>query len=352
MKLYACGNCGSPVYFENDVCTDCSHWLGYLAGADQMVALSPNASPWQPFSNSPHSYRYCANHQHRVCNWLIPLESESELCTACNLNRTIPNVDDPERLAEWRELEFAKHRLVYALLRLGLPVEAQTDSLSNKGIAFDFLSEEDADDPVMTGHADGLVTINSEEADPVVRERTRVEMQERYRTLIGHFRHEIGHYYWDRLIAEDPIELPRFRQLFGDERADYGKALKRYYRNGPRRDWASAFISPYATAHPWEDWAETWAHYHHLLGLLDTAYSFGLSTAPRVDRAGTLTMRADFDPFTEIDPDRIIDAGIPLALAVNSLNRSLGKADPYPFVIPDPVKEKLVYVHRLIHQQQ
>jgi hypothetical protein len=237
---------------------------------------------------------------------------------------------------------------VYTLLRLGLPVAPRMESPDRPGIAFDFLSPADADEAVMTGHDRGLVTINADEADPVARETNRVELNERYRTLVGHFRHEIGHYYWDRLIATSQAELGRFRGVFGDERTDYGEALQRHYRQGPPANWAFSHISPYATAHPWEDWAETWAHYLHLLDLLDTSYSLGLQIAPAVDREGTLTARVDFDPFAEADAERIVREGVAVAVGLNSLNRSLGRPDLYPFVISDPVRGKLAYVHRLV----
>jgi len=55
--------------------------------------------------------------------------------------------------------------------------------------------------PVLTSHCNGLITLNIAEADDAERERRRVKFHEPYRTLLGHLRHEVAHYYWDRLIA-------------------------------------------------------------------------------------------------------------------------------------------------------
>ncbi len=104
----------------------------------------------------------------------------------------------------------------------------------------------------------------------------RVQMHEPYRTLLGHFRHEVGHYYWDRLIAETRWQ-EGYRNLFGDERASYADALDHHYKNGAPDNWQESSVSAYATMHPWEDWAETWAHYLHMMDAVDTALGFGMS---------------------------------------------------------------------------
>lgn len=347
MKLYQCGHCAHPVYFENTGCENCGYDLAYFAPGDRIVAQPAGGTTWTP-APDPTPYQYCENHAHGVCNWLVPAGAlDNGLCTACDLNRTIPNLSRPANVAEWGELETAKHRLVYALLRLGLPV---VDRLTDPehGLAFDFLSPADSPEPVLTGHDAGLITMNLTEADPVTREANRVQLDERYRTLIGHFRHEVGHYYWDRLVATDDHQLALFRRHFGDERADYQEALDQHYANGAPADWATHYISAYATMHPWEDWAETWAHYLHLLDLVETAHHFGLSVAPAVDETGTMTARADFDPYAEADLDRILAVCVPLTYAVNSLNRGMGRPDLYPFVLNESVREKLGYVHQLV----
>jgi hypothetical protein len=196
----------------------------------------------------------------------------------------------------------------------------------------------------MTGHADGLITINLAEADDAERERRRHEMREPYRTLLGHFRHEIGHYYWDRLIANS-AHLDEFRRVFGDEQRDYGAALQEYYANGAPADWSEHFISAYASSHPWEDFAETWAHYFHMIDTLETAHDAGLAVHPRLPRSAG----SDFD-FHPRDSDikRLVEAWQALTIAVNSLNRSMGLHDLYPFVLGPLAVEKLAFVQRRI----
>ncbi len=351
MRIYQCTNCQHPVYFNNVVCEKCHSWLGYLPEADRMVALAPNGSPWEnPIGDGP-ALIYCANHQYDVCNWLVTEPGPEGLCEACDLNNVIPNLDDPTHLTEWRKLETAKHRLVYALRRLGLPL---TNRMAGKltPLEFDFLSADDSQDPVMTGHADGLVTINTAEADSVHREATRLQMNERYRTLIGHFRHEVGHYYWDVLVANNPANLTAFRELFGDDREDYQAALKRHYKNGSPADWRDHYISEYATTHAWEDWAETWAHYLHLMDMLETAHTFGMRIDPPLGPDLMMHMAADFDPYEEPDIERIIAACVPLTFAINTLNRGMGREDIYPFVINADVRAKLAFIHEVMREKR
>lgn len=347
MRIYQCGNCHHPVYFNNVVCEKCRSWLGYLHESDRMVALAPGGTTWSGLSPEADSLQYCANHQYEVCNWLVTKDAPEGLCIACDLNNVIPNLNEPDHLDEWRRLEVAKHRLVYALRRLNLPL-ANRMAGERTPLEFDFLSEGDDGKRVFTGHDSGRITINTAEADSVHRESTRIQMHERYRTLIGHFRHEVGHYYWDVLIAEYPTILAAFRGLFGDEREDYQEALKRNYKNGPPADWRNNYISKYAATHAWEDWAETWAHYLHLLDMLETAHSFGMSIAPILGPDLMMNARADFDPYQEPDMERILAACIPLIFAVNTLNRGMGRKDIYPFVINAVVRRKLTFVHEVV----
>jgi hypothetical protein len=316
-----------------------------------MVTLEDKEECLEDIQNPQAQYHYCENHEHRVCNWLIPADSEKTLCPACDLNRTIPNIEDGENVEPWRELENAKHRLVYALVRFGLPIESKEDA-PETGLWFDFLTEpENASkkERVLTGHANGLITINLAEANPVHREAARDQMDEKYRTLIGHFRHEVGHYYWDLLIAKNEQTLAEFRALFGDERADYSEALQKHYAEGPPSDWKETYISAYAASHPWEDWAEIWAHYFHFMSTLEMANSLGISIAPRLEHADSLTVNVDFDPYTETDFSKITAAYIPLTLSINSMNRSMGQPDLYPFVLSESSLEKLQFVHNLLH---
>src|ERR1700678_1621481 len=237
MKLFECQNCGQPLYFENTRCISCGLLLGYLPARQTVTALRPDPPNWRALASPRGRYRYCANGVHGVCNWLIPAGDSDQYCAACRHNRMIPDLTQPDNLAHWRLMEIAKHRLFYALLRLRLPLRTRAEDPN--GLTFDFLADGSAlpaGGAVMTGHANGVITINLAEADDAERERRRGQMGEPYRTLLGHFRHEIAHYYWDRLIA-NTASLDEFRQLFGDEREDYGAALQRYYASGPPADW-------------------------------------------------------------------------------------------------------------------
>jgi hypothetical protein len=280
---------------------------------------------------------------------LIPAASPEQFCATCRHNRVIPDLSQVKNLALWRLMEIAKHRLFYTLLRLHLPTK--TKSENPDGLAFDFLADVDAPSsgiaPVMTGHANGVITINLAEADDAERERRRHQMREPYRTLLGHFRHEIGHYYWSRLVAGS-VKLDEFRQIFGDERADYGLALQHYYATGAPADWPGRFVTAYAAAHPWEDFAETWAHYFHMVDTLETAGSFGLVVAPKTSKG--LAAHIDFDAHGA-DMEQLVDAWIPLTFAMNSMNRSMGLPDLYPFLLSPPVIAKLAFVHSSIQAQ-
>jgi hypothetical protein len=291
-------------------------------------------------------YRLCANYtEHGVCNWAVPSEDPEPLCLACRLNDVIPNLSDPLAKTAWQRMEIAKRRLLYTAMGLGLPVESKVES--QRGLAFSFKQDEDGGKTrVFTGHADGLITINLDEADDPAREKMRQSMGEAYRTLLGHFRHETGHYYWDRLVRDTQWHAP-YRQQFGDESADYAACQRRHYEQGPPPDWAVRFISPYASMHPWEDWAETFAHYLHMVDTLETARSFGLALRPKpVGGARVKEMaarRLDFDDF-----DDLIQAWFPLTMALNSLNRGMGLPDLYPFVLSEQVTAKLKFVHDMI----
>ena len=351
MKLFECQFCGQPLYFENARCESCGRRLGFLPSNQEISALEWNGEAWTALAEPDRSFRFCANAESDACNWLIPADSLDRYCLACRHNRVIPNLSQPQNIERWRRLEAAKRRLFYTLLKLDLPIASRMED--PKGLAFDFLSdpaEGTRQAPtVLTGHDNGLITINIAEADDAERERRRHAMGEPYRTLLGHFRHEVGHYYWDVLVWSD-ASRERFRAIFGDERQDYGAALQAHYANGPPPDWQSEFVSAYATAHPWEDWAETWAHYLHMVDTLETAKAFGLSVRPRISRGPELSSAIDFDPYHVSDLNRLIAAWLPLTFAVNSLNRSMGQPDLYPFVLAPTVIGKLAFVHGRIYQ--
>ncbi|MEO8472852.1 MAG: putative zinc-binding peptidase [Chryseolinea sp.] len=347
MKLYTCSNCNNLLYFENSICLKCKQPLGFDPEKLDIITLAAEKvqGVYRDIANHKFRYRFCENAQYGTCNWVIPETNDSPFCLACQLNRTIPVLSEVN-LERWKRIEVAKHRLVYSLLRLGLPLKAKTEE-SDEGIAFDFLANSSPDIKVLTGHNDGVITLNIEEADEALRVRNKLDLGERYRTLLGHFRHEIGHYYWDMRIKSHAI-LNQFRELFGDENQNYEESLKTYYANGAKPNWAEEFISPYATAHPWEDWAESWSHYLHLMDTLETAYYFGIGVHPnRQTGVKSLELEMERDPYTVKDFEKVFKMWLPLTFAVNSLNRSMGHQDFYPFIIGDKVVNKLRFIHDL-----
>lgn len=350
MKIFQCSQCANPIFFENTKCEKCGAALGYLSEQQQLTSLVASDNFWQIPEKPETTYQYCANHTYDVCNWLIPVDSENPFCQACRLNRTIPDLNNLDHLTAWQKLEYAKHRLIYSLLALKLDLENQ-NSASEVSLCFDFLADEDTDtaEKVLTGHNSGVVTLNIAEANSIYREHERALNIEPYRTLIGHFRHETGHYFWEQLVQINSEILQNFRQLFGDERVDYQQALDNHYTQTSSADWQLSFISTYAAVHPWEDWAETWAHYLHIIDTLETAYAFGIKLSPNLSKLPSLNRSIDFNPYHEQNFAKIIDRWIPLTLAINSINHSMGQPDLYPFVLPDPVIKKLSFIHKLLH---
>jgi len=290
-----------------------------------------------------------------ACNWLIDAGASAQpinnLCRCCRLTRTLPDLSQPGNADYWMRISSAQRRLVSALIALKLPVQSKVTEDPVSGLAFDLLHALPGGPPVMTGHSAGVITIDVEEADDARREQRRSDMREPYRTLLGHLRHESGHYYWERLVLPNADWLERFRELFGDERQDYAAALQTYYSTGAPADWSVRHISAYASSHPWEDWAETWAHYLHLIDTLDTARSFGLDGS---------TVELDYERFQTshlgpVDDPRaeefltLINGWMELTGVLNELSRSMGVADFYPFVLSLPSLRKLHLVHRITH---
>ena len=333
MKRFNC-SCGQPVFFDNRVCTACDTALGFDTERLDMVSLTAGpAGDWRGADGK--AYRHCRNQrEHDACNWLLDAADDHDYCVACRLNRTIPNLGSGENFAFWQRIEQAKRRLLYSLLWLGLPVLRQTRRWP-QGLLFDFIEDTEPadsdDDTVMTGHKDGLITLNVAEADDVFRAMQRKHMNEAYRTLLGHFRHESGHYYFDYLVDDDD-KLQRARELFGDERENYPAALERYYQQGPPADWQAAYISAYSTAHPAEDWAESWAHYLHMLDCLETAAGYGVT--------GVLAWDDSLDGWLQAWPQ--------FTVLLNELNHAMGLRDAYPFVIRNAVADKLRFIHQLL----
>lgn len=340
MKIFQCPQCNHSVYFENTQCLQCGSSFGFSEKHMEMFSVDKGKQAFKP------AYKYCENFYLNACNWLLEKESPRTLCKACQLNHTIPDLRYSDNVKKWQKLEIAKHGLVYSLIKLNLRVEGQQYG-GDKGLSFDFLSAKGAPvgKKITTGYLKGLITINLDEADSVHREYIREKLAEPYRTLIGHFRHEIGHYYWEKIILSDYSQLNRFRQLFGNDMLDYGQALKSYYARKDAFVWRDQFISDYASAHPLEDWAETWAHYLHLMDTLETAYFFGLSLQPKMVKGESMSMNAYFDPYSERNFETIINAWLPMTYAVNSINRSMGLPDLYPFVLSNTIMNKLKFIH-------
>jgi hypothetical protein len=349
MRLFTCQHCGQLLYFENTGCERCGRALGFLPERTVLSALEPDGEAWRALAAPAKRYRACANAAYNACNWQVEAGSGEQYCVSCLHNRTVPDLSVPEYAAQWRKLQVAKNRLIYTILKLGLPHPTEREDEAH-GLSFDILADAatptgDAD-RVMTGHANGLITIALAEADDAERERRRTALGEPYRTLQGHLRHEIGHYYWDRLVA-DRGAFDEFRAMFGDERLDYAEALKAHYARNQADRWDDAYVSAYARAHPWEDFAETWAHYLHIVDTLETAAAFRVRVDPKAAVTDDLSAEVDFDVYRVLDIATIVDAWLPLAFAVNSLNRSMGLPDLYPFVLSDGVIAKLGYIHRL-----
>jgi hypothetical protein len=348
MKLFKCQQCGQILHFENRVCGQCQYRLGYVPERGTLYALEPDSEVWKLVGANGRRYRFCTNAEFNVCNWLVPIKSLEQFCLSCRHNRTIPDMTVEGNLPAWRKIEQAKHRLIYSILKLGLKLENRNDA-PDYGLVFDFPAVPlPGSERVITGHDNGVITIALSEADDVEREKQRVSMHEPYRTLLGHFRHEVAHYFWDRLIR-DGGRLDEFRAVFGDEQADYAAALQNHYANGPPTDWQGNYVTAYAAAHPWEDFAETWAHYLHMVDTLEMASAFGISIRPRLARTDALDAEIDFDPYRAADIGQLVDNWLPLTITLNSLNRAMGLADPYPFILSTPAIAKLDAIHAFIH---
>ena len=350
MKVFHCDHCDRVVFFENTVCVTCQRVLAYLPDLSEIGSLE--AIDGDRFKSplpaaKGRTYRLCRNYiEQGVCNWAIADDEGAQtLCRACRLTRIIPDLNVDGHREAWYRLEVAKRRLLYSLFSLNLPVvDKATDPVG--GLAFEFLA--DPDDPtapcVLTGHENGVIRINLAEADDAQREQRRSSMQEPYRTLLGHFRHEIGHYYWDHLI-KGSTRLDAFRVRFGDEQRDYTEALQTHYQQGAPADWPEHFVSAYGSSHPWEDWAETWAHYLHMEDTIQTAAACGLSLRPARRDEPVLPPIAEVSPGEAGSFDQMIARWFPITYVLNHLNRGMGLADGYPFVLSSEAIEKLRFVH-------
>ncbi|MGH8657754.1 MAG: zinc-binding metallopeptidase family protein [Gammaproteobacteria bacterium] len=341
MKAFYC-TCGWRVFFENTQCLGCGRRLGFDPGRGSVVALDAAEGDVYPSASvvRPRRYRLCRNYRdHQICNWLVAADAAHDYCLACGLNEVIPSLAQAKNYLWWRNMEAAKRRLLYTLLKLDLPVVSKQDDPRN-GLAFAFLQDRRHNpavehEMVLTGHNDGLITVNVMEADDAARESQRIDLNESYRTLLGHFRHESGHYYWERVVKGNGL-LDEFRGLFGDEREHYASSLRCYYVQAGNDGWPADYISAYARAHPWEDWAETWAHYLHMVDGLETACVFSITK-----------VGPDKDKFQQC-----LTEWAGLMVMLNELNRSVGQYDAYPFFLSERIANKLHFVHRTIHAAQ
>jgi len=357
MIRFTC-ECGNTLYFENSVCLSCGRTLGFLPDANVISALeAEDGAVFHALANN-RRYRACRNYtEYEICNWMVPAEEKKDYCESCRLNEIIPNLSEPQNIRLWYRIERAKRRLLYTLKRIRLPIKGRAvDPVG--GLSFRFMADEsekaEFDDEyspgerIMTGHRTGTITINLAEADSSAREEIREKMNERYRTLLGHFRHESGHYYWDKLV-KDTDWIEEYRRLFGDETRDYSVALDTYYKNGPPANWEQQWISAYASAHPWEDFAESWAHYLHMVDTLETAhdYDFALQGLLPTSKSGDMQYGSGYTNDLS-DLSSLMDDWTRLTSALNAMSRSMGVRDMYPFVLTEVVKAKLEMIHRLI----
>jgi hypothetical protein len=346
MKNFHCTNCEQIVFFENVRCESCGCALGFIPAEQEMAAFETRSDKeWVRLGKAPATFHPCHNYAiDNVCNWMIAADDPRERCESCRFTEVIPSLSKPENKFYWFQLEKAKRRLIYTLNEMHLPLPDRTQDPEN-GLSFRFL-EDAPQERVLTGHEHGVITLNVAEADDAKREQTRAKMHEPYRTLLGHFRHEIGHFYWDQLIAGSK-HLEPFRALFGDETLDYATALKTHYEQGPAEDWPASYISAYAASHPWEDWAETWAHYLHMISALSTAEAWGFALRPSQPNeapAFIAKVSTETSSFNRL----LLKQWLPLAQFLNSMNRSLGHADSYPFKMTEPVMQKLKFVHEVV----
>jgi hypothetical protein len=354
LRLFTCQSCKGVLFFENSHCMSCNRPIGYAAEAGQLVPLpEEKPAPGVPVSvevalpgGKREKFIQCKNFtEHDSCNWLVRAADEQPYCLSCRLTEVIPDLSDPKNRQAWAEVESAKRRLLYTLRALRLPVVSKSEDAA-AGLSFRFMSGTEAA-PVTTGHADGLITLNVAEADAAFRENMREKLGEAYRTVLGHLRHEIGHYYWDRLVR-DAGRVDACRALFGDESASYEDAIQRHYGEGPPANWAESYISAYATMHPWEDWAETWAHYLHMRDTLETAKSHGLSV--RIPGMPDDEAWVSTDEVRGWDFEGMMSSWQAVTVALNSLSRSMGMKDVYPFVVSEPVRAKLRFVHDVLQE--
>ncbi len=354
MKAFFC-SCGNKLYFENSLCLNCRREAGWCPVCKGIHAIESDGDGNYQCTNPEckAALRKCYNYAtYNICNRMVENKGQQKdsqnLCDYCKLTDTIPDLSVDNNIEKWYQLEVAKRRLLYLLDTIGLPYGSKQDQFELP-LSFDFKQDVEPTsfmgwvsigkgEKVYTGHANGKITINVKEADPVEREKLRVEMGETQRTLIGHFRHEIGHYYWQLLVQGKDEE--GYKKVFGDhENPTYSDAMDYYYKNGPKENWSKSYISAYATMHPWEDFAETWGTYLDMIAVLDTADNTELLQQPGED-------------LENAQLDEMLSRYTDLSMKVNEVNRALGLPDVLPETFPEPVKIKLRYIHQLVKKHR
>jgi hypothetical protein len=286
------------------------------------------------------------------CNWLVAESADTATrgrCLAHSLIRREPDLDDTIAREKLLPATLALRRLVYQLDDLGLPIDPYWRR--DGGLAFDLLSSFSTRERITIGHSNGVITIDLVESLDAYRESMRVRLGEPYRTMLGHFRHEAGHYYQNVLVetgAGARRHLTRCRELFGDERASYADALARHYEFGAPADWQVSFISEYATMHPWEDFAECFAHYLHITDTIDTSREAGMVLlADRVRFAAPRDV-IPLESYADVPIEQLLDDWKWISLFFNRVNTAMGKGPLYPFKISGPVVDKLGFVHTVV----
>ncbi|MCW0219084.1 MAG: putative zinc-binding peptidase [Prosthecobacter sp.] len=342
MQRFTC-DCGNVLFFGSTICLKCGIEVGYDPQRGNMIQVVP-----------VHGVKRCANGtKYNVCNWVLPTTVKETLCQACRKNRTIPDLSTERNLMLWGRMEMAKRRLLYTLLRLGIRLPSKMEN-PQIGLAFDIISTL-SNPTVTTGHLNGVITVNLEEADDTYRQINRQQLGENSRTLLGHFRHESAHYLWQRCLSDlawdDPLRLA-FRERFGDEWLDYASALSAHYQKGNPTGWEQNYITGYAASHPWEDWAETWAHYLQIVDGVETCESLGIQVQfialPLVmlpGEAGTLPSMLPQDGVADGEFLAWLQRWMCLSTVLNEISHSLGEQPLYPFVISVPVAQKLRLAH-------
>jgi hypothetical protein len=335
MRPFECEQCGLRVPFDASSCSACGAELGYHAANRAVRELLPTAiTRAYTLRDSGRLHWRCLNAAWG-CNGIVTAHTSAVWCRACSLTRGRPDDHRPEPLAAWVEAEHAKRRLIHQLDELGLPITPRSREAPH-GLAFDFVAIPDA--AGITGHADGIVTLDLAEVDDTHRDAVRRQFGERFRSVLGHLRHEIGHYFWPVLVTA-PHALAAFRELFGDERAPYAAALDAHYSH-PGTEWDSErYVTAYASAHPFEDWAETFAAYLQLLELTDTAGFHGLVDDPHDQHQGEAST---------VDFDRAAAAWARLCPILDEMRAATGDNTTFPAAPTRHTMDKLTFVHRTV----